>query len=90
MSKSFHFFCFQPQKGQLNGQPGIPRPRIQGQHIIVQRINSVAGAKNTVPSTMNSFGLPLQIGAPGGITLQKATVMTGMKLLFKSKNYKNH
>ena len=72
-----HFF-FQPQQSSIIRSPGVPRPGLQGQHIIVQRMNSIVGPQNTVPSTMNNFGLPIQIRTQSGVTIQKATVMTGL------------
>ena len=79
--KSIHhlqIFFFQPQQSTIIRPSGVPRPGLQGQHIIVQKMNSIVGPQNTVPSTMNNFGLPIQIRTQSGVTIQKATVMTGL------------
>ena len=76
-------FYLQPHQGAIMGSQGVPQPRYQGSNgsnVMFQRMNTAVGVQNNIPSTnaMNSFGIPSQIRTPSGLSIQKATVMTGI------------
>ena len=81
-----NIFCIQPHHDAIAGSPGVPRPGYRGPNgpnVMSQRMNTVASAQNTISSThanaINTFGMPSQIRTPSGLSIQKATVMTGKK-----------
>lgn len=83
-----NIFFIQPHHDAITGSPGVLRQGYQGPNgpnVMFQRMNTAACVQNTIPSThanaMNTFGMPSQIRTPSGLSIQKATVMTGKKVL---------
>ena len=69
-------FCFQPR--QITAIGGLPRPGYPTASPIIQRTRHPIGVRNPVSSSsMTNFNAQTLIRTPSGLSIQKATVMTG-------------
>ena len=68
---------------QSSNGGGLPRPGYPASSLMIQRMNSPTGARAPVVTStaVNNINASPIVRTPSGLSIQKATVMTGVDLI---------